>query len=445
MAWLLSACASVNFSVLDVNSLASDTPGFAAFNGLEAMADRNPSGEKKRVNIIFLHGIGFVEGPDKKPLANAFITGVADAYGLNVKKRTVSALCGRSPEEKDLSLHNHVYINSPEIKRYDTAIPGRQLSLDRLVCMDRQVLSVRDDLDYVIYRIFWDELMWDSLQDAHVGQDDKEGASPKFAERRRSLNQRLKDEFITYGISDAIMYLGPAGQEIRYAIRGAMCAAALEANGLTFQDMGHEVDYQEICAAAGKADINVDPFAFVAESLGSKIALDVIRDTMTDGRETVHDVMIRQTQVFMLANQIPLLSLSDLSVRNTSRLSNYSLTDRPTLIAFSEINDLLSYELVPFFEQLYENSQVDPDFRAENSDVELTDRQKILGLLGFNVIDMRVEFAKPLIPFVNSFVDPYFAHNGHVHQPEIMDLILCGAKGRKAQLDTCDVDRSQNP
>jgi hypothetical protein len=441
---ILSGCASVKFDLLQVNSLAIEQPGVAQFDGLEAMAGRDPNAKKRRVNIIFLHGIGLVENPDEKPLANAFITGIADAYGLKVEKKAVSALCGRNTEEKDLSLHNHIYIKSPQIKRYRTAIPGRQLKLDRLVCMDRQVLPVREDLNYVIYRVFWDEIMWESLQRAHVGQDDNQGDSRDLAQKRRLLNRNLKDKFVNYGFSDAIMYLGPAGQEVRSAIRGAMCAAALEANGQTFEDIGHEIDYETVCTVAGQADIQIDPFAFVSESLGSKIALDVVRDAMTDGQETVHDFMIRQTQVFMLANQIPLLSLSDVSDEKPFRPSDYAPKDHPTFIAFSEINDILSYELVPFYEQLYKNTTVDPAFEGTLIDITTggLDRRKLVNRLGFDVIDMRVEFAKPLIPFVSSFVDPESAHNGHVRQPEIMDFILCGADNRAARLGSCDVNRT---
>jgi len=310
--------------------------------------------------------------------------------------------------------------------------------------MDRQVLPVRDDLNYVIYRVFWDEIMWESLQHAHVGQDDNQGDSRDLAQKRRLLNRNLKDKFVNYGFSDAIMYLGPAGQEIRNAIRGAMCAAALEANGQTFEDIGHEVDYETVCTAAGQADIQVDPFAFVSESLGSKIALDVVRDAMTDGQETVHDFMIRQTQVFMLANQIPLLSLSDLSGEKPFRPSDYAPKDRPTFIAFSEINDILTYELVPFYEQLYKNTTVDPAFEGTLIDVTTgsLDRRKLVNRLGFDVIDMRVKFAKPLIPLVSSFADPESAHSGHVRQPEVMDFILCGADNRNARLTSCDVKRT---
>jgi len=67
------------------------------------------------------------------------------------------------------------------------------------------------------------------------------------------------------------------------------------------------------------------------------------------------------------------------------------------------------------------------------------DRRDLIDILGFNVIDMRVEFAAPLIPLVNSFVDPLFAHNGHVQQPRIMEYILCGANGRNVKIDGCGV------
>jgi len=303
--------------------------------------------------------------------------------------------------------------------------------------MDKQVLPVGNDLEYVIYRIFWDEIMWESLQFAHVGQDDSNGTSSNFADLRRNVNRSLKDKLVNFGFSDAVMYLGPAGNEIRDAIRGAMCAASLDAAGVSFSRLGHDTDYKTVCGTANRTSITTDPFAFITESLGSKIALDLIRDVMTDNKETVHDEMIKRTQVFMLANQIPLLGLADLSDNEPFKPSNYTVEERPTFIAFSEINDFLTYELVPFYEQLYKQSKIDPNVREQNLDP--FDRRDLIDILGFNVIDMRVEFAAPLIPLVNSFVDPLFAHNGHVQQPRIMEYILCGANGRNVKIDGCGV------
>jgi len=92
-----------------------------------------------------------------------------------------------------------------------------------------------------------------------------------------------------------------------------MCSAALDASGYGFDKQGASVNHIDICQIAALRDIETDPFAFVTESLGSKIAFDIMRDAMTDGRGNVYDDMIKGTQFFMLANQVPLLSLSDIS------------------------------------------------------------------------------------------------------------------------------------
>jgi len=76
------------------------------------------------------------------------------------------------------------------------------------------------------------------------------------------------------------MYLGPAGGEIRNAIRGAMCSAALDAAGHSFETQGDEVSYNAICDKASFTPIKTNQFAYVTESLGSKIIFDVMQDAL---------------------------------------------------------------------------------------------------------------------------------------------------------------------
>jgi len=374
--------------------------------------------DKQTVNILFLHGVGWVENKDDAPLANSFIKGVANAYGLETDEKTVSSLCGRDEIDEDVERKNHIYITEIDPKSYEP-LPGSQLTLDNLICMDKQVLPVNDGLEYVIYRVFWDEIFWDSLQVAYVGQDDSLGENKYPASLRRKYNQ-----------------------DIRNAIRGAMCSAVLDAAGYPLVSQGPRTNYKRICETASNTSINTAPFAFITESLGSKISYDIMREAMTDNVENVHDEIIKSSQIFMLANQIPLLSLQDLRENNPFQNSNYEDGERPTIIAFSEINDFLTYELVPFYEQLFSKST-----RKSGSEIDISDakdRQYIVDLLGFNIVDMRVEFASPLIPFVRGFVDPLFAHNGHVRQPEIMEYILCGADGRKPRIEGCKISIGPN-
>lgn len=439
----LSACASTSFEVLDINALSSDRDDNGSFKGLERLAIRAPDDSKKvRVNIIYLHGIGYVENPEDTPLANAFITGVADAYGSTVAGKAVASRCGRDDEDEDLRLSNSIRISDTKVRNYKTTLPGSTLQLKDLACMDRQVLEVGGNIEYVIYRVFWDDIFWDSLQSPHVGQDAIGGKKPgAFATLRRKYNGQLKDKLVNYGFSDAVLYLGPAGEQIRNAVRGAMCSAALDASGYGFSAQGPRVNHLDICQIAALRDIETDPFAFVTESLGSKIAFDIMRDAMTDGRGNVYDDMIKGTQFFMLANQVPLLSISDISETARVTPEPYSDEERPTIIALSEINDFLTYELVPFYRNLLSRSVRDDQNTADV--MSESERSRLVDLLGFNVVDMRVEFAEPVFPFVGGFVDPLYAHNGHVKQPELIAYILCGAAAGQLHVDGCRGLRSK--
>ncbi|MEP3653567.1 MAG: hypothetical protein ABJO36_01615 [Litorimonas sp.] len=437
LAFALSGCATSSFEVLDINALSSNKDNNGSFKGLERIAAQGPDGGQTiRINIIYLHGIGYVENPEDAPLANAFITGVADAYNSTVEGKAVASQCGRDDEDEDVRLSNSIQITDTKIRRYKTTLPGSTLELTDLACMDRQRLKVDGNIEYVIYRVFWDDIFWDSLQAPHVGQDalgrTKLGA---LASLRRKYNGQLKDKLVNYGFSDAVLYLGPAGEQIRNAVRGAMCSAALDASGFGFDEQGSRVNHIDICQIAALRDIQTDPFAFVTESLGSKIAFDIMRDAMTDGRGNVYDDMIKGTQFFMLANQVPLLSLSDISETDRVVPEPYSSEDRPTIIAMSEINDFLTYELVPFYRNLLSNSIRDNDTSFDM--MSETERNRLIDMLGFNVVDMRVEFSPPVFPLVGGFVDPLFAHNGHVKQPELIAYMLCGAKGGQLNVDGC--------
>jgi hypothetical protein len=437
-ALMLCACATSSFEVLDINALSSDRDDNGSFKGLERLAERTHDGNNKvRVNIIYLHGIGYVENPEDAPLANAFIAGVADAYNNVVEKKAVASRCGRDDQDESIRLGNSIRITDTKVRNYRTTLPGSTIKLTDLACMDRQVLEVGGNIQYVIYRVFWDDIFWDSLQAPHVGQDalgvEKTGV---LASLRRKYNGQLKDKLVNYGFSDAVLYLGPAGEQIRDAVRGAMCSAALDASGYEFSAQGPRVNHIDICQQAAFQDMKkTSPFAFVTESLGSKVAFDIIREAMTDGRGNVYDDMIKGTQFFMLANQVPLLSLSDISETARRVPEPYSDAERPTIIAMSEINDFLTYELVPFYRNLLSRT-----IRESGGAIDMSvdsERAQLIDLLGFNVIDMRVEFAEPVFPLVGGFVDPLFAHNGHVKQPEIIAYMLCGAKAGQLNIDGC--------
>lgn len=441
IALFLSACATsvVPLKIHSINSLSDLKDGTGSFQGLEFLADVRPGDLKARVNIFYIHGIGWTENPDAEQIAEDFLEGIAGAYGREVKGQIIKTSCGE-PSAPGRPPANAVFLTPPSPKKYETGLSGSSLTLDRFACLDKQVLEVDPALEFVVYRVFWDDIFWNAFQFAHVGQDDAQGSSSSFAQLRRKYNRRLKDELVNYGFSDAVMYLGPAGEDIRFAIEGAMCSAALDAAGFDFaqqteDNLKREVDAKRICQLATNTNTASNQFAFVTESLGSKVVYDVLRANMTDGRDSIIDDIIAGSETYMLANQIALLSLSDLKLNGKrARPAAVSNEERPKIIAMSELNDFLTYELIPFYQQLYQrSSRTDPSSNPNTAKA----RADIVNALGFDVVDMRLEFADKIVPVLNGFVDPLQAHGGHSGEPELMLYMLCGAKNGELNNEGC--------
>lgn len=424
-----------DLTVHHINSLASPNGNDGSFKGLEYLADPIPGKLKNRVNIIYLHGIGYTEDRNAEQLGSDFLHGIAKAYKLEAVDGLDFSLCGEAPYTSGAITKPHIRIKSTAPRFFETAIPGSKLKLDEIACLDKQTLNIDDNLEFVLYRVFWDNIFWDEVQFPHVGQDDNEGTSQDIAMLRRKYNRILKDDLVNYGFSDAVMYLGPAGQEIRNAVSGAMCSAALDAAGYDFAQQGEAVSHDDICRTASHTSIKLNQFAFVTESLGSKITYDVMVDALSDGKATIHDDIVRGSETYMLANQVALLSLSDLSPYRRKDIDKFSDKDRPKIIAMSELNDFLSYELVPFYEQLWKRS-IRPE-EDNLSGITASVRRGLTEKLGFEMIDMRLEFADKIIPVLKGFVDPKDAHSGHAGEPELMLYLLCGAKNGQLNDKEC--------
>ena len=443
---LLSACATnISTKVHQINDLANAAHDTGSFGGIESMARPAPSTENpnlKRVNIIYIHGIGWTENADSPELGNSFLRGIADAYSDGEQKSFINNRCRLGHHDTSEGELDHTFIETTEDVFYETGLKGSGLKLRKLACMDRQVLHATPDLDFVVYRVFWDDTFWDSLQSAHVGYDDFHGSNNALASMRKKYNRELKDDIVNYGFSDAVMYLGPAGDLIREAIHTAVCSAAQSAAGNDFGKQGHIITKAKACQNTAYSRHNSPaPFVFVTESLGSKILFDVLKNIMSDGKIEPIDHIAKDSEIFMLANQIPLLSLSNLSaVSTTPNLVTLAPKDRPRIIAFTELNDFLSYELVPFYENLYMRAHDLRDGNGRRSRDALARpgvRRQMIEDIGFDIIDMRVEFADPLIPILSSFVDPKQAHSDHAKQPILMRHMLCGAKDGSLKNEGC--------
>jgi hypothetical protein len=190
-----------------------------------------------------------------------------------------------------------------------------------------------------------------------------------FPYKRATLNGTLKTALVNDCLSDAVIYAGQHGDAIRAAMKVAVCR---ELGGIP-------VDGRP-CDLTGAAPDR--PTAVVTESLGSKVLFDAARAVYedvgpgSDARAAMNQRFASIQAIYLLANQIPLLDIASpmppppnpdarpddapgtassldemIGMVHMGRMAmapdRAASTAAPTVVAFSDPNDLLSYRLLP--------------------------------------------------------------------------------------------------
>jgi len=235
-----------------------------------------------------------------------------------------------------------------------------------------------------------------------------------YERRRASLNEQLKNELMNNCLADAAAYLGPSGQKIRSGVR-----AALEG---IFSD------------ARRNSHLKNAPVVFLSESLGSKVLGDALLCEDDENLDVIMFDLSRISNVFLGANQIPLLNLGfkeeacdvqpvyrklksrsvpqeHLQQRNSGlagfldlietarsmRKSRRSVQDKVTesfsVVAFTDPNDLLTYEV---------------------SEQDVGNR---------DVINVIVSNDMTIFGFLEN---PLNAHTGYRQNATVIDFLKCG-------------------
>lgn len=220
--------------------------------------------------------------------------------------------------------------------------------------------------------------IWSPLIDPHRRALDYDSAPSQGGNdmHHASINTRIKSGLMNDCLVDAVVYSGPSGDPVRIATRRAVCEA-----------LGGRYSEPADCDAAAGAPTK--PLVFVSESLGSKLLFDAVSAIADNpgasaaSRSAFDAQLARTRMVFMVANQIPLLDQagSTVAVSNEALAFEDEAVERPslprfldtinrargraaqgfdaavesvlgpppTVVAFSDPNDLLSYRLEPEF------------------------------------------------------------------------------------------------
>lgn len=180
-------------------------------------------------------------------------------------------------------------------------------------------------------------------------------AAQAYPYQRATLNRMLKDSLVNDCLADAMIYQGNNRVDINERMQAAILQAVNTTGGRP--------------AASPQSAV---PLMVVTDSVGSKITFDAIYKLATgpgDGKQQAGIALFNRTAlVFMRANQMPILALADKRldgavsaeraepqfpsdpiealIRRRNAGPGASRSHRgPTVVAFSDPNDLLSYAL----------------------------------------------------------------------------------------------------
>jgi hypothetical protein len=176
-----------------------------------------------------------------------------------------------------------------------------------------------------------------------------------FAYQRATLNGALKTDLVNDCLSDAVVYSGQHGDLIRAAMKLTVC-----------HELGGTLVAGQPCDLTSAGPER--PIVVVTESLGSKVLFDAARAVYHDadpnpGARAAMDRRFASIQtIYLMANQIPLLDIASpmppassldemIGMMHAGRMAmapeRVAAMAAPTVVAFTDPNDLLSYRLLP--------------------------------------------------------------------------------------------------
>ncbi|MDC0357244.1 hypothetical protein OAO01_00380 [Oligoflexia bacterium] len=332
-----------------------------AFGGLDALIKEQEAvafnhqahASKPTTKVLIVHGIG-----DHIPgFSSRLVENLTRSLGLDVTDERSKEVQLRHPEYKDESL-GHL-----NVSRYFNSERTREV---------------------VFYELTWSEITAGEKQ--AIAYDD----SGEYSYRRANVNNSIK-KFLNSHVSDPMIYLGKDGRKLLSSVLQSMCWM-LQGD---WEGLENKADgYCDLAGGQQYRQLAEDNIAFVTHSLGSRLVIDALQlaagryapvqglggiaagQTFSPSNEENFNLLLeelknKELQIFMMANQLPLLQLGREKPAVTDQLGAYcSATGTKQqqrfikelkVIAFSDPNDLLSYAIPPKFAREWLDSRLCPN------------------------------------------------------------------------------------
>ncbi len=232
------------------------------------------------------------------------------------------------------------------------------------------------------------------------------------------MNATIKQFINTSGV-DPLVYLGSGRDEILTSTVQSMCL--MMKNDWEDLESGRSIDCMQDKIMT---DVYKNKHIIITHSLGSRIVLDALQNTVIERTEkeggVKRDGVLQKTEfdIFMLSNQLPLLQIGREEPEITGKYKEYCLKGgehynervigKTDIYAFSDPNDLLSYTVQQNFVNEYIDSRICPTLA--NININVAQIKAPFGLVAMaNPLDAHTKYdedARVLSILANGYDDP---------------------------------------
>ncbi len=349
---------------------------------------------KETVKILMIHGVG----THKAGYSTRIRDNLAAKLGLNVMSR----------HAKNITLLNP---NNPK----------QEIGNLRVIRMQDE----DDKKEFIFYELTWSVTTLEAKK--ILGFD----ISGDYKYRRAAFNNTLKG-FLDDVIPDPMIYLLDSDKLILKAAQQSTCWML----GKSWDDI--KDGEKKVCYISSHQELKnlkKENIIFITHSLGSKIMMDTLNNIVNmvasidkksspEAQLIIDELQTKKLTVFMLANQLPLLQITQPKPKISGKILQYCspkgiyrdkrVFDKVNIIAFSDPNDLLSYDIPQQFVDEYMDSRLCPE--VTNVSINVAD---IISAFGVGV------------------VNPVTAHTGYDNDNRVIEMIANGNKENKELLSKC--------
>ncbi len=388
--FLLSGCTSFGRGIAEAfldNSKKIDTRKCEvkgnSFNGLNQAFEKTPT-----VKVLMIHGVG----THQPGYSSRIQENLAQELGLDVLSRRAKNITLINPQDKKTEIGN--------------------LQVSRMSNED-------GSKDLIFYELTWSDI---TSQEKKILSYDVSGA---YRHKRVAFNNSMK-AFLDDVIPDPMIYLMDKDELILNATKQSTCWMLSK----SWKDL--KQNQSGVCSISSYQqikDLSHEEIVYLTHSLGSRILLDSVSDIVEqvsalDNSESPHikpiieELKNKEVTVFMMANQLPLLQISRKSPKVTNQIDDYCtpggknydnrVYKKVKIIAFSDPNDLLSYDVPQSFVDEYIDSRMCP-----------------------SVTNVSLNIAEIISAFGVGVVNPVTAHTEYDNDARVVRMIAQGTNDYK--------------